>query len=830
MAYDPVKSLVYKIPPAMKLDSYWPQFMEAWGEEMCDFLCNTILKVTEINNINTTEYDNLLSLCDKFGYTPNLWLDSSIEFLRLEVSLIPLKIKYKSTLNGYELWLKEIGKTGYFYNIFYNGEKLVRAIDLTSTLDYLATYNFVTPPFTKIIPDSNFNTIINEAVYLDNGFTLDQTPIWRLDQVQQVQPTCHISAEYSLDEIFVEESEDFLLLENYINYLDQGVNYTRKATNILHTGVSLPIIVSQNMIGKNYFSNETYSVPLIKLSTAVTDLYLKKLIKSELVTLDETPVKTLDEILPPWYLDGDKKNLAEVQLSDFKYITLGNGKYSIKDKEYASIFSFDNLYLYYSLLDMREQAVDNLSESTNNHLTLSNFPRNSQGAKFSIQDSYFGRVFMNDDIYAPLAGTTPYLYSTETISWNLSNTTYNIWYDFTFGQGYTFANRQIEMLSDSLTDSFTITYVGASSSIAKVINFTRPTGSPPFNTFNLVQVEIDEDTFTGRIYLNSVLVDTTDYSSIGSLSSLSQLAIGASRDGGIRGIQKIPAFWVTNNFYTEDQKEYIYDSALIMNTNLSQPLNRVELSTEEKYVDENWFNLQTVLTANTKTDELLGYIVTGEDTYTFALEEDNVTPFTFKFYYTRVEGGTILVSEIVQDDGNGSFKDEYIQGTLDYINGLVTFTTYSDQFLFNQEISPGGVSSISTAIHANVLWSSSSSIRLQYTTTDSIIRLADIDEFGAITGSNITSGTLDFTTGAIAVTFTNPIATSPVLMDYTYRNTPEINNLTKIIVDYKTENKLYPTEVGLEDENKQTLVYATFPKIQLPTYENHVSANFWIRK
>jgi hypothetical protein len=101
---------------------------------------------------------------------------------------------------------------------------------------------------------------------------------------------------------------------------------------------------------------------------------------------------------------------------------------------------------------------------------------------------------------------------------------------------------------------------------------------------------------------------------------------------------------------------------------------------------------------------------------------------------------------------------------------------------------------------------------------------------GGIIGTGINSGNINYDTGQLNINFSQPTQSGYVTTcNYSYKTIPTIPSGTLFLAEYKIDNKLEITEFGIEDENKNTLVYTTFPKVQFDTIYNNVSFGTFIK-
>jgi hypothetical protein len=114
------------------------------------------------------------------------------------------------------------------------------------------------------------------------------------------------------------------------------------------------------------------------------------------------------------------------------------------------------------------------------------------------------------------------------------------------------------------------------------------------------------------------------------------------------------------------------------------------------------------------------------------------------------------------------------------------------------------------------------SIKLHYVISGIEYTALD-DGLGNISGLKVNSGTIDYTTGAISVSFSESTdATEDVYVDYSFnsfcKDNAEEFALTEI------------TEAGIFDNNDEMIYYATFPKVKYNDNYFHISFQFYVKK
>ena len=105
---------------------------------------------------------------------------------------------------------------------------------------------------------------------------------------------------------------------------------------------------------------------------------------------------------------------------------------------------------------------------------------------------------------------------------------------------------------------------------------------------------------------------------------------------------------------------------------------------------------------------------------------------------------------------------------------------------------------------------------------------ATVNINGEVTGRNISSGSFNYETSVLNITFYNKVK-SEVVISFEYYYTLDININEPLLLNYKLEGSKI-NEIGLENENHELLAYMTFPDIEFHSMYNNISAMFAISK
>lgn len=255
-------------------DELWPQFLEAISYELYN-MREKYASIKNSWNINENDKDNLIRIAQSFGYNPNLVLNNTIEMAIKEIESIPYRIRKKTTYEGYKIILNQNALLGEAFNYYYNGYKLIKAINYNETLKELENSDHYSP-FTKIIPIKNFSTILNsDYMMLDylkpDGtidyeepshiriWSLDQIIIpWKLDNTYIKTPTNHLGLEYYPIHSWCSYVTSLGVGEKETNIYEMNIfieDYLEKSISIHLGDEELPITIN-DVDGVEYFTND----------------------------------------------------------------------------------------------------------------------------------------------------------------------------------------------------------------------------------------------------------------------------------------------------------------------------------------------------------------------------------------------------------------------------------------------------------------------------------------------------------------------------------------------------------------------------------------------
>jgi hypothetical protein len=209
----------------------------------------------------------------------------------------------------------------------------------------------------------------------------------------------------------------------------------------------------------------------------------------------------------------------------------------------------------------------------------------------------------------------------------------------------------------------------------------------------------------------------------------------------------------------------------------------------------------------------------------------------------RVPNGEYTDIYAIDDDKRGGLSSVYAKGNLDYNTGQGTLTTdfeyntselitqeppdQTDRRHFVQELVQG---SGTAAITAGSVW-------LFFMIGEGVnqrMYLAQDDGFGGFSHPKIESGTIDYNTRILDVTFTEPLVdpeTKPFKCSYSYHINYALPEGTELWVRYYfTQETILITEAGFRSRDGTLVIYATFPAMEFASTKYHCNFMALVKK
>jgi hypothetical protein len=302
-----------RIPPSLR-DTIYESMLEAVSEEISIWRESIRVQKTSFYDVDLMDTERLTEVCGTFGVPFITSVKSDISFLREEVRAIPFKIYYKGTATLYKSFLYAVDRYGEMFIYIYR--KDVKNI-IRSMLSPF--YNAaMTPPNLPFRHTSrgDFSGSIKDWLRLDEGLYLDAgSSIWSLDTESVEISTNHIGLEYFIDRIIlrndidavtgVEKINEYLMTKEYLDYMNQSIEFARRSKEVPHIGSQLSIQTDTSGLCNSYDPSSEYSIPSLKLNAVTRPDYFNLVSSPHDISFIEFGI--------------GKKNVASVQNPDVPF-------------------------------------------------------------------------------------------------------------------------------------------------------------------------------------------------------------------------------------------------------------------------------------------------------------------------------------------------------------------------------------------------------------------------------------------------------------------------------------------------------------------------------
>lgn len=215
----------------------------------------------------------------------------------------------------------------------------------------------------------------------------------------------------------------------------------------------------------------------------------------------------------------------------------------------------------------------------------------------------------------------------------------------------------------------------------------------------------------------------------------------------------------------------------------------------------------------------------GTNNFSGTLSYYPIQPITLKIEYTS--GFTTFTVEDLK--GTGILEGD-AEGTIDYNTGDWTLDTQIFKKVLDEILYSGSITNLNET--TNNIPVTINTVRIKYRIAG-ILYVGVDDGAGNITGINISSGSINYSTGQIIITFSTATDSGEdIIINYTYTKTTTPDIASDIIATIYSVigNETDITEVGLIDEFDDLIAYMTFPPLQFRSRKFHGSFQFFIKK
>lgn len=562
-----------KYLPANLKNQFWIDFLDAVSEELELYKEERIDVLKDFYVLrNITDEQQLIDIAKSFGYTPDRSVDDSLDYLKLVVSLINYKVKYKTSYIGYDFIFKAINTLGYVYNLYIDAGKFIRGLNFEEVYNSLNAITDYSLPFLDYIPEFYYSLDVIAISTLDAGGTLDGI-VPTLDATYDLNTTHYLSIDYTPFQLIIEDSVEYYMTNTYLEYLLTGSLYNKKTTEYPQCAYQFNLLLDTSGYFDN-LSNAAYSTPALKLNCSTTnssyynktaDLFLDQPTGTDSnMDLDLEVPWGLDQTLPP-ALTGDVD-------FDFHEICFGDTNKGMLSKDFADIN--ENLIAYWDFDEAGATFVDN---------TFNNYIGNLFG-DYSYVPSNIGKsVKFNDTTGYGIVNNIILADSDKTISfWVKSEAPVT-------GTILEIDNLcKIDYIETTIgpviTKELSIDFIGNSSTANITIPFEFD------EDYHLISLKIDKTGNLGSFYLDGVFNSSADISTIGVIGGSSNLYLGIDSTLTDSYVGEIEEIRIYSGLLDDTYINYLYTSLL---GNIKRLGNEVYCSTDDITVrddtDAGWY-------------------------------------------------------------------------------------------------------------------------------------------------------------------------------------------------------------------------------------------------
>jgi hypothetical protein len=290
-----------KLPPALRGDIY-NYMIDAIDIEIQNYR-SLIAEKLGLIDTDSMDYNDLILVSNRLGvsfsssvYGPileNTLVTSTdadlLAFLRGEVSAIPFKIAYKSTVKLYESFYKALSRVGEVFTYYYKDSSSAIIREAVDPLDGLVS---ASPESYYIYQsDKNYTGSAESSLTLDSGLSLDALSAgtyWTLDTTSYSISTCHIGIEFIIDRLVTKItanssgnsiSATYLLSNGFFEFIQKNFDFTRRVVEVPHVGAQLGVLMDGSHTIDSAANVRTHTIPSLNVD-AVTTFNLETLLTS----------------------------------------------------------------------------------------------------------------------------------------------------------------------------------------------------------------------------------------------------------------------------------------------------------------------------------------------------------------------------------------------------------------------------------------------------------------------------------------------------------------------------------------------------------------------
>jgi hypothetical protein len=266
-----------RMPPSLR-GTVYEAMAKAVAEELWDYRMDIKQQKQSLWDVLSMDRERLLQISKMLNAPFTVSLDETEEFIRQEILAIPFKIKYKGTATLYKSFFLAAGRIGQVFIYYYQSAS--NAI-IRSAKNPIANLIIIPPGETFLYESENdFSGFVENALTLDSNLRLDIAAggvLWTLDNNDNQITINHIGLEFYIDRIIRKKvtaengdsvEREFLMTNEYLNFIRVNTEYGRRAKEVPHIGSQLSIQTDLSGTFDSHSPGDPYTIPAVKVKAA----------------------------------------------------------------------------------------------------------------------------------------------------------------------------------------------------------------------------------------------------------------------------------------------------------------------------------------------------------------------------------------------------------------------------------------------------------------------------------------------------------------------------------------------------------------------------------
>jgi hypothetical protein len=265
-----------RLPPSLR-GTIYEAMVKAIAEEIWEYRQAVKQQKQSFWDVVVMDRERLIQISKTSNVPFTASLDETEEFVRQEILAIPFKIKYKGTATLYKSFFLAAGRIGQVFIYYYQSAS--HAI-IRSAKNPIADLSIIPPGETFLHESENdFSGFVETAIKLDSNLRLDIEAggaLWTLDTNDNQITINHIGLEFYIDRIIIRSvatdegtfEREFLMTNEYLNFIRVNTEYGRRAKEVPHVGSQLSIQTDLSGTFDSPAPGEPYTIPAVKVKAA----------------------------------------------------------------------------------------------------------------------------------------------------------------------------------------------------------------------------------------------------------------------------------------------------------------------------------------------------------------------------------------------------------------------------------------------------------------------------------------------------------------------------------------------------------------------------------